>query len=60
MASEIPLRGLRIEDDLYRKIVALGKMNERSFNKEATFILRQYVLEYEKQHGPIQQPAHGE
>lgn len=60
MPSAIPLRGLRIEDDLYRKIVALGKKNERSFNQEATYILKQYVSEYEKQNGPIQPPGPGE
>ena len=60
MPSAIPLRGLRIEDDLYRKIVALGKKDERSFNQEATYILKQYVSEYEKQNGPIQLPDQGE
>ena len=60
MPSAVPLRGLRIDDDLYQKIVALGKMNERSFNQQATYILKQYILEYEKQHGPIQPHAPGE
>lgn len=53
MPSKVPLRGLRIDDELYEKICLLGKMNERSFNQEATFVLKQFVAEFEKKNGPL-------
>ena len=53
MPSKVPLRGLRLDDDLYSKVCFIGKLNERSFNQPATFFIRQCVEKYEKEHGPI-------
>lgn len=53
MASKVPLRGLRIEDDLYNKVCYLAKMENRSFNQEATWIIMRFVADYEQKHGPI-------
>lgn len=57
MPSATPLRGLRIDDDLYNKIVYIAKKEERSFNQEATFILRKFVQDFEEKNGPIAAPA---
>ena len=54
MPSAVPQRGLRIEDELYNKLLYIAKLEERSFNQEATFILKQFVAEFEKKHGEIQ------
>lgn len=53
MPSNVPLRGLRIDDALYQKICYLAGLEERSFNQEATYILRRFVADFEKAHGPI-------
>ncbi len=62
MPSKVPLRGLRIDDELYNKICYIGKLNERSFNQQATFFIKQCVEKFEKEHGPIPAPVsnHGE
>lgn len=53
MPSNIPLRGVRMEDELYLKLRRIAEMENRSFNQEAVFILRQYVIRYEKENGEI-------
>ena len=53
MASALPLRGLRLDDELYQKIVFIAKLEDRSFNQEATYILKRFVSEYERSHGAI-------
>lgn len=57
MPSKLPLRGLRLDDDLYLKVCQIGKMNQRSFNQQATFFIKQCVEKFEKEHGPIPVPA---
>lgn len=53
MPSNIPLRGVRMEDELYLKLRRIAEMENRSFNQEAVFILKQYVSRYEKENGEI-------
>lgn len=53
MPSNIPLRGVRMDDDLYLKLRYIAQKEERSYNQEAVFILRQYVTKYEQEHGEI-------
>lgn len=53
MATALPLRGLRLDDELYQKIVYIAKLESRSFNQEATYILKRFVAEYENAHGSI-------
>lgn len=53
MPSAVPLRGVRLDDELYRKIVYIAKLEDRSFNQEATYILKRFVAEYERSHGVI-------
>ena len=57
MPSKVPMRGLRIDDDLYNKLCYLAKLEERSFNQEAAYILKRFVSEYEKNHGPLPSSA---
>ena len=57
MPSKVPMRGLRIDDDLYNKLCYLAKLEERSFNQEAAYILKRFVADFEKQHGPIPSTA---
>lgn len=53
MATKIPMRGLRIDDVLYAKICYIAKLNERSFNAQATYYLRQCVEKFEQEYGPV-------
>ena len=53
MASNVPLRGVRMEDDLYLKLKAIAKAEKRSFNQQALAIFEMFVTEYEKEHGKI-------
>ena len=53
MPSNVPMRGLRMTDELYLKLKAIAKMENRSYNQEAVHILQKYVADYEKEHGNI-------
>lgn len=57
MPSLVPMRGLRMPDDLYEKLRYIAEKESRSYNQEAVFILRQYVEQYEAQHGEIPVPT---
>lgn len=48
------MRPLRIDDELAAKITVIADREERSFNSEIAFILKQFVQHYEAQHGLIQ------
>lgn len=62
MATKLQLRGLRIDDELYNKVCYVAELNERSFNQQATFFIKQCIERFEHDHGPIppQQPAPSE
>lgn len=53
MASLIPLRGVRMKDELYLKLKAIAKIEKRSFNQQAVLIFEEFVTQYEKKHGKI-------
>lgn len=53
MPSAVPMRGLRMPDDLYLKLRFLAEKDNRSYNQEAVYILKSYVEQYEKEHGII-------
>ncbi len=53
MPSSIPMRGLRMDDELYLKLKYLAKKDSRSYNQEAVHILKSYVEAYEAQNGVI-------
>lgn len=52
MAS-VKMRPLRIDEELAAKVTVIADREERSFNSEVAFILKQFVQRYEAQHGPI-------
>lgn len=53
MPSAIPLRGIRMPDELYLKLRLIAKLQKRSFNQQAVFIFEEFVDDYEKQHGHL-------
>ena len=53
MPSNIPMRGLRIDDELYLKLKVIAKKKSRSFNKKAVYVLSQFGERYEREHGEI-------
>lgn len=57
MASKLPLRQIRMEEELHKKLCYIAGLEERSFNAEVVYILKQFVQQYEAKHGPIQIPA---
>lgn len=44
---------LRIEETLQKKLKKLAKDNDRSYRAQIENILRNYIVEYEKDHGKI-------
>lgn len=53
MPSNIPMRGLRMPDELYLKLKHIAKNESRSYNQQAVHILQQFVAEYEQKNGTI-------
>lgn len=53
MPSNIPMRGLRMPDELYLKLRYIAEQENRSYNQEAIYILRKFVDAYESEHGTI-------
>lgn len=53
MPSLIPLRGVRMPDELYLKLKQIAKNENRSFNQQAVYIFQRFVADYEKEHGTI-------
>jgi hypothetical protein len=54
MPSLIPMRGLRLDDELYLKLKAIAKIENRSYNQQAVYILKAFVSDYEAAHGVIE------
>ena len=48
MPSSVPMRGLRMSDELYLKLRHIADKHNRSYNQEAVYALKQYVEEFEK------------
>lgn len=53
MPSNVPMRGLRMEDELYLKLKHIAKKENRSYNQQAVHILAQFVEKYEVVNGII-------
>ncbi len=53
MPSLTPLRGVRMEDELYLKLKYTAKKYNRSFNQEAVYIFKCYIENFEKENGTI-------
>lgn len=54
MPSNVPIRGVRMQDELYLKLRYIAQRENRSYNQEAVYILQKFVEEYERQNGVIQ------
>lgn len=54
MPSNVPIRGVRMQDELYLKLRHIAQQEKRSYNQEAVYILQKFVEEYEQQNGIIQ------
>lgn len=57
MPSSVPMRGLRLSDELYLKLKHIAKTENRSYNQQAVYILQQFVNDYESHHGVIEVSA---
>ena len=53
MPSNVPMRGLRMSDELYLKIRHIARMENRSYNQEAVYVLQRFVNDYEDKNGTI-------
>jgi hypothetical protein len=53
MPSSVPMRGLRLSDELYLKLKHIAKTENRSYNQQAVYILQQFVSDYEDRNGVI-------
>lgn len=45
---------LRINENIHNKLKYIAKEEMRSFNSELEFIMKQYIFEYKKKHGEIE------
>ena len=54
MPSNVPIRGVRMQDELYLKLRYIAQRENRSYNQEAVYILQKFVEEYEQQNGILQ------
>lgn len=50
----LPMRGLRIDDELYLKLKHLAANDNRSFNNYVTIVLQKHIKDYEENHGVIE------
>lgn len=48
--------GLRLEETLYTKVLALAKIEGRSINNFVEHVTRRYIEDYEHLHGPLVPP----
>ena len=46
--------GLRIDEDTHRKLKTLSEYEGRSINGEVLYLIRQAIIEHEKQHGKLE------
>lgn len=45
--------GLRIDESTYGKLKTLSRQEGRTLNNLVEYIIRQYLLDYEKEHGVL-------
>lgn len=45
--------GLRIDETTYGKLKTLSRQEGRTLNNLVEYIIRQYLAEYEKEHGAL-------
>lgn len=53
MPSNLPRFTVRIDSELLKKFRYVAEYNARSANREAEFLIKRHVSEFEKEHGPI-------
>lgn len=53
MPSAVPMRGVRMPDELYLKLKYIAKVENRSYNQQAVYIFQQFVSDYEERNGTI-------
>ena len=53
MVKYKPQRNLRLDDETYLKVKFLADKESRSFNNMVEIVLKNYVANYEQQHGEI-------
>jgi len=53
MATNKIQTGLRINENIYKKILFLSKKEQRSLNNLIEYVLQQYVDKYENENGEI-------
>lgn len=53
MPSKLPQFSIRTEQDVFDKISYIAAKNERSANKEITYLLKKHIQLYENEHGEI-------
>lgn len=49
--------GLHIDRELHYKLQYVSKYDSRSISGEVLYLLRQYIADFEAQHGAIEMPG---
>ena len=59
--NKVKVTGFRIEDTtVLEKLNITAKRNCRTRNKEVEYVLKQYIENYEKEHGEIELPKNND
>lgn len=53
MDSKMSVRSIRMEDTVFLKMKAIAKQEGRSATKQIETALKQFIAEYEEQHGSV-------
>ncbi len=47
--------GIRLDESLYSKLKTIAKLEGRTLNNLNEYILRRFIVDYEREHGPVQE-----
>lgn len=53
MPSQMPKFTFRVDSQTLKKLRYIADNNFRTVNKELEMLVKQYIAEFEKKHGPI-------
>lgn len=53
MPSKLPRITVRLETDIYKKLIKLSALNDRTVSQEARRIIRNHIQNYERTNGEI-------
>jgi hypothetical protein len=53
MTSDLPRKSIRLDRKVIRKIEVISDIEDRTFNGQITYVLKQFIADYETKNGEI-------